>query len=178
MPEAVVVAQYVNQPQAGKKHGSIKTPEGQYYGVPPAMLGLFKPDGTYKIFYESREFQGKTYHTVKTVSEVMAPPPPQPPLAQRVTQAYQTEKSLEIWINSMFQRAADHDKLDLWNEEACCEFGEIQKRVYRRLFLGDEPVTPRANSPAPNPGTNPHATGPAPGHSDMNDEIPFGPEFR
>lgn len=175
MPEAVIVAQYVNQPQAGKKQGSIKTPEGQYYGVPPAMLGMFKPNGTYKVFYESRDYQGKTYHTVKTVSEVMPPPAPEVPLQQRMTQVAQTERSLEIWCNSMLQRAAELGKVDLMDEDACCWFGEIQKRVYRRLFLGEsaEPMTPRAYGPAPKPD---YATGPALGmeHADdMSDSIPF-----
>jgi hypothetical protein len=67
MNTATVTVAYVNQPAEGKKQGNIKTDSGDYYGVPPAMLGQFSKGGKYEIAYESREYNGKTYHTVKTV---------------------------------------------------------------------------------------------------------------
>ncbi len=67
MPSAIVKVAYVNQAQAGKVNGSIKVEDGTYYGVKPAMLGLFQPGNTYEIQYESSDFKGKTYHKVISV---------------------------------------------------------------------------------------------------------------
>lgn len=75
MNTATVTVAYVNQPAEGKKQGNIKTDGGDYYGVAPAMLGQFQPKGKYEITYESRDYNGKTYHTVKTVKALGGPAP-------------------------------------------------------------------------------------------------------
>src|SRR5437016_10598295 len=68
MPKETVTIAYVNQPKEGKKMGSIKTTNGQYFNVYLDKLGLFGVGQTYEIEYGSREFQGKMYHNVKSVS--------------------------------------------------------------------------------------------------------------
>src|SRR5437016_13153417 len=68
MPKETVTIAYVNQPKEGKKMGSIKTANGQYFNVYPDKLNLFEVGQTYAIEYDSREFQGKMYHNVKSVS--------------------------------------------------------------------------------------------------------------
>lgn len=70
MQTATVTVAFVNPPAQGKKQGNIKTDNGDYYGVPPAMLGLFSKGGKYEINYESHEYNGKTYHTVTSVKPV------------------------------------------------------------------------------------------------------------
>ena len=75
MNTAVITVQYVNPPAEGKKQGNIKTDSGDYYGVAPAMLGQFSKGGKYEISYESRDYNGKTYHTVKTVKSLGGPAP-------------------------------------------------------------------------------------------------------
>lgn len=72
MPSAIVKVTYVNQPQANKVNGSIKVEDGTYYGVKPGMLGLFQPNNTYEIQYESSDFKGKTYHKVISVKPAPA----------------------------------------------------------------------------------------------------------
>jgi hypothetical protein len=67
MPSATIDVQYVNDPRPGMKSGSVKTRDGVYYGVKPAMLGLFKPNNHYEIQYESMVSKGKTYHNVVSV---------------------------------------------------------------------------------------------------------------
>lgn len=67
MNTATVTVAYVNEPAEGKKQGNIKTDSGDYYGVAPAMLKLFSKGGKYEITYESRDYNNKTYHTVKSV---------------------------------------------------------------------------------------------------------------
>jgi len=75
MNTATVTVAYVNPPAEGKKQGNIKTDGGDYYGVAPAMLGQFSKGGKYEITYESRDYNGKTYHTVKTVKALGGPVP-------------------------------------------------------------------------------------------------------
>ena len=89
MPSAVVKILFVNQPQSGKVNGSIKVEDGTYYGVKPAMLGLFQPGNTYEIQYESSDFKGKTYHKVISVKPAAAAAAPQ--ASGGSTKGYQTD---------------------------------------------------------------------------------------
>lgn len=70
MPTETIDIAYVNQPGPGKKLGSLKDTKGEIWGIPPALLGLVSPGSTYEIFYEDREWQGRTYHTVKNIKPV------------------------------------------------------------------------------------------------------------
>jgi hypothetical protein len=49
MTTSVVVAKFVNPPRGKAISGSIKTPDGTYYGVKPEMLSLFQQGETYEI---------------------------------------------------------------------------------------------------------------------------------
>jgi hypothetical protein len=49
---AVVTVAYVNDPKPGKKNGSIKDDQGQYWSVWPNMLRQFEPGETYELDYE------------------------------------------------------------------------------------------------------------------------------
>jgi hypothetical protein len=71
--KAIINVKYVNQPKEGKKQGSIKTDDGRFFGVYPELLGSFSA-GTYEIEFKSRDFNGKTYHTVTSAKPVAAPP--------------------------------------------------------------------------------------------------------
>lgn len=72
---------YVNPPKQGRKTGSVKTSEGQYYDVWPNMLSLFQPGGTYNVEFTERDFKGTTYRTVQKVlgTSVGAPAQAAPP---------------------------------------------------------------------------------------------------
>jgi hypothetical protein len=67
MSKKTVKVQYVNPPKEGRKTGSIKTAEGEYFDVFPGMLPEFKQGGSYEIEYASRDYNGKTYHSVKSI---------------------------------------------------------------------------------------------------------------
>jgi len=153
---------------------------GVKYSPGPKLYGMFREGEWYEIFYEDKSFQGNPFKQIMTVN------PTQPltytgagavitPIIPAHAQPH--DKDIQIWCNSMLQRAIDHDKVDPWNEEACCELLEVQKRVFRRTFLGEEPapvVPGRANGPqAAASKQAAYATGPAPGGDDMMDEIPF-----
>jgi hypothetical protein len=70
---ATIEVAYVNGPKPGKKTGSVKTTDDQYYGVWPNDLGRFQPGNTYKVQYEEREFQGQVYKTIKFPKDTPKP---------------------------------------------------------------------------------------------------------
>jgi hypothetical protein len=74
---------YVNAPAEGKRMGSIKTTGGDLFFVDPAQLGLFQPGHSYSIEFSEREWQGKTYRTVTSITNgsgatVSVSPAPRP----------------------------------------------------------------------------------------------------
>jgi len=75
MPSATINVQYVNPPKPGKKEGSVKTVNGEYYGVKPAMLSQFAPGGTYTVEYDTRMWNNKEFKTVTTITSAQAPAP-------------------------------------------------------------------------------------------------------
>ena len=111
MPSAIVKVTYVNQAQAGKVNGSIKVEDGTYYGVKPAMLGLFQPGNTYEIQYESSDFKGKTYHKVISVKPVASAPQ----TSGGSTKGYQTDdKTAErIFVCGAINAAISSNQLAL-----------------------------------------------------------------
>jgi len=75
MPVDTVTVQYVNQPRAGRKMGSIKTVDGKYFGVFPELLPKFGRGGVYEIEYEQTIGQdGNTYNTLKRILSIKGLP--------------------------------------------------------------------------------------------------------
>jgi len=182
MPKLVMQIAKLDAPSidaAGRKFGAkAYDSAGTKYTVPKAMFGMLQVGGWYEIFYEEKTFQGNPYKEIITANATQ--PLSAPAQAAHMSAHVQPhDKDIQIWCNSMLQRAIDHDKVDPWNEEACCELVEIQRRVFRRTFLGEEPTPvvpqPRANGPAPSTG----AQGVKPPDSgqrydrEMDEEIPF-----
>lgn len=76
MPTATISVQYVNPPKPGKKQGSVKTVDGQFYGVDPTQLGQFSPGGTYTVEYDTHTYQGKEYKTFRRMDGALPLPAP------------------------------------------------------------------------------------------------------
>lgn len=76
MGTATITVKYVNPPAAGKQKGSVKTADGQYFDVWADKIPNFQPNGVYDITYESREYNGRTYHTIKTANPKGSAPAP------------------------------------------------------------------------------------------------------
>ncbi len=74
MPTATIVAKYVNPPQEGKKNGTIKTPEGVYYGIPSNWVAQFTQGASYDVEYKENDFKGKTYKTITKFAMSQAAP--------------------------------------------------------------------------------------------------------
>ena len=72
MPETEITVQYVNAPKEGKRNGSIKSSEGDYYYAPPALLKLFNRGEVCTIAWDTDE-SGKWKRIQKKVSSLPVP---------------------------------------------------------------------------------------------------------
>lgn len=54
MPQATIVAQYVNAPKGNQRSGSVKASDGTLYWVRPDMLPQFQTNGTYTVEYTEK----------------------------------------------------------------------------------------------------------------------------
>jgi len=148
MATAQIVAQYVNQPQAGKKQGTIKTPDGVYYGVAPAMLPQFQPGGTYAIEYETRTWQGKEYYTIRSATAVAAIPPGSGPAGKNQVGMKDPEIAQQVFVGICIKALGSQIQL---SEEALDQAVAMFRNVWNRHW----------------------AAGQKQSRDDMNDEIPF-----
>jgi hypothetical protein len=74
MPSGTITVKYVNQPKAGKKKGTIKSADGQMFGVWANQLSEFTPDMIYEIEYSEEAWNGQTYRTIsKATPKATAP---------------------------------------------------------------------------------------------------------
>src|SRR5215475_5125763 len=137
---------------------------GTKYTVPknqPHLAGMFenKEGSWFEIYAEDKEFHGNKYKEIVTASPTEPMTPANVPASVTVQAS---AKDIQIWCNSMQQRAAELKAVDLWNEEACVELCEIQKRVFGRVFLGEEaqeaPVTNSGGGQSPQARAHPEST--------------------
>ena len=67
MPTAEITVQYINAQKPGKKMGSIKSSEGEYYYCAPTMLHLFQIGEVCKVEFTERPKEGGgTWKTLVT----------------------------------------------------------------------------------------------------------------
>jgi hypothetical protein len=76
MPTGTITVKYVNQPKPGKKKGTVKTADGQMFGVWADKLAQFSPNMIYEVEYSEEMWQGQTYRTItKATSKSAAQAP-------------------------------------------------------------------------------------------------------
>lgn len=64
---ATVTVKFVNPPKEGKKKGSIKGANDEFFFVWADKLGQYEKGKTYEVEYEESDFNGQTYRTIKNV---------------------------------------------------------------------------------------------------------------
>jgi len=162
MPNATVTVAYVNPPKPGKKMGSIKDTNDEYYGVYPEKLSLFQKGGTYEIDYL---VQGdfKKVRDVKPAGGMA--------LSGGTTQNgnggnYRPTSPVDaerMYVCSLVNAGIQAGRID-FTEGAIEAATNAARNAWRNTFGAVTPL----NTPAP----------PVRGRSDMDDDIPFSPEFR
>lgn len=159
---------------AGKKEdkefGWAKTADGRFHSVEAAVVPALDGGGKFEITF-TKSSAGRNF--IKKAERRGPPPSKEESGGGSIASTYNAQRSIEIWCNAMCQHAIDQNKLDPWNEEAMCEFVEVQKRVFRRSFLGEEaPVQTNGPTPPapgkPRPGTEVKEDDPY-----FSDQIPF-----
>jgi hypothetical protein len=70
MSSEIITVAGMEWPKAGKKMGAIIDSTGKRWGVWPDKMSLFQKFQAYDVTYESHEFKGQTYYTIKTVMPI------------------------------------------------------------------------------------------------------------
>lgn len=141
-------------PKPGKKVGSIKTQTGEWISYWPSDKGQFQEGASYSALCDARDWEGKTYYTVKSPGKggniQMQGQAPQTPQAASPNQPAQTGSK-----DDMITRIAI--------AKSCIEAHESMQAAdawYAWVMRQEIPtVTPVANAGGAS--------------SDLDDEIPF-----
>lgn len=72
-----ITIKYVNPPREGKKFGSIKTPDGQTYWVPGALINEFQPNTTVDVPVQDAKWGANLVKVVAGSPSGDAAPAPQ-----------------------------------------------------------------------------------------------------
>lgn len=72
MSKTTIQVAYLDEPREGKKTYSVKSSDGQRFGIFPEKVKEFGVEAgkAFEIEYSSREYQGKTYHTITKATAV------------------------------------------------------------------------------------------------------------
>lgn len=174
MPSTTINVRFINQPKPGQRSGSVRDANGVYYGVPPNMLGMFRENTSYEIFYEeSQGRDGRTYYNIKTVNPVGGPPQSsfpgvQNPLPRAASQhSAGPDKSEQIWVQGLVQAAIQAGAVNAGDTSAVIHAGKEMRIAYRAIF---------APEPIPQPRPAPQSSRPIP-QEPQSQDIPFDDEI-
>jgi hypothetical protein len=141
---AEITVQFVNDPKPGKKWGSVKDTNGNYYGGPPGMLRQFQVGETCKIEFELGGNDGtlKALKHKVAIPQALARPVAVPPRAR--TNPVDSE---QIFVTALMKGFLNQ------GDTATDIIGKINilRDAYRNTFGGSEKQR----------------------DDQMNDEIPF-----
>lgn len=146
-------------PKPGKKTGTIKTTSGGWISYWPSDKHLFAEGGTYKAVCDAREWEGKTYYTIKSpgkgggIDQMDGGAPqdhPQAPLPA---------------VSQPAGMSKDETITRLAIAKSCIEAGQSQHDADSWLAWVEKKPAPDA--PVDAGGPNP------PADEGLNDEIPF-----
>lgn len=134
MPSATIIAAKVFPPKAGKKRGTIVTPDEVLYGAMPPILNKVQPGGAYDIEYKEDHFQGKTYLVIEQISpaknQPQAPAPSAGPSQQARYGVTDDKKSEQIFVCGAINATLGNAAVDPKNVSA----GELLELVNRLRY--------------------------------------------
>lgn len=119
--DKTVTVQFVNPPKPGKKRGTIKTTEGETFGVWPDRMSLFQAGGTYDIALETTTYNGASLTNVIDVRPISGPTPVrQADRHDAAPAAAISGKDEQIFVLAILKELirAGHvkgDKQEIWN---------------------------------------------------------------
>ena len=126
MPEVEITVQYVNFPKEGKRRGSIKTAEGEYYWADAATLKRFSKGEVCTLEYDSSPKEGGgEWRTIKRkVSTSATAPVPQfrNPTAPK--------DSIQIFVTAILKGMVSPQD----TQASIIAKGNMLKAAYQNLF--------------------------------------------
>lgn len=132
MNAAIIKVKFADPAKAGKKQATIKTEDGQIFGVWPDKFGLLRPGQTYTIEFSEREYQGKTFRTITKCAPAAVVEEPPSSLAQQSQRSspsnYEAEFVARILAASIQACAVGHTEQSLIAEV------RMLRSVYRQTL--------------------------------------------
>ena len=145
LKEIEITCQYVNFPKPGKRLGSIKTSEGEYYGVEPGLLRIFQQGEVCVVEYtESPKHGGGTWKNIKrkvSSTPTVAQKPPYIAPKQRTDDRDQEQITVRMIMDKKIQPDSS------WVEIA--EIMQQARKVYRMTWQMDKPENVDINDEIP-----------------------------
>lgn len=135
MPTAEITVQYRNEKQPGRKMGSIKSSEGDYYGCPDALLFQFQRGEVCTVEYSEtpkRDGNGSWKTITKKIGVAKAPPLAAPP--RQRTNPVDNE---HIFITALLKEFIGVGKIELATTEIVTAVNAIRD-AYRHTLGGLE----------------------------------------
>ena len=172
---------------AAKVYPPDKTPyaqiidqTGKRWGLYKERAGLVQQGGTYVITdHEEKEIGGKTYYTIKkfqTVVNGSTPPASSAPAAAPSQRVDDKQRGIEMAVCALMKACLENPSINPFDLSVMDHVEQLQKLRQAWLGVFGPSPLPRVNRNDPI-STGPSGTGGNP-NSDLNDDIPFGPEFR
>ncbi len=161
MSELVFEVKYKNPPREGKKQWTVKTAKDEMIGFDAKMQGLMQVGGTYKGFVEEREWQGKTYLTLKTVNPVTQTEVAADKVLATVAANVRDDRGPKSWVCHLVGQTIAAGFLNPV-EASRVEMAELVLKFYEL-----ERLNPNKELQSPQTKAHPDSAG------EMNDDLPY-----
>lgn len=168
MSTATITVQEILPPKPGGKMHVVVDTNGDKYYVFSDKVHHYDIGGVYDVTYKLSQF--KTRNVDSAVRSRAAPSAPQQraPTQHTGGNAGGGAHDEHIHVSLILKEAIRANLLDPNNEDAVVELAMKARSAHKRIW-----------SPAPQRQAPPQSdAGPAPRRSDMDDDIPFAPEWR
>ena len=131
MPVAEITCQFVNPPKPGKRNGSIKSAEGDYYWGSQATIAEFRQGEVCKIEYTTKPKEGGGEW--RTIVKKIGGAPTVPPGFQTPRQRTNPTDSKQIFVTACLKEFIGVGKVDA-NSASVVAAGNMLKNAYETLF--------------------------------------------
>ena len=135
MPVAEITCQFVNPPKPGKRNGSIKSAEGDYYWGSQATIAEFRQGEVVKIEYTTKPKDGGGEW--RTIVKKIGGAPPVSPNIPQVRARSNPSDSEQIFTTALLKEFIAAGKIELSTAEIIAAVNALRS-AYRNTFGGTE----------------------------------------
>ena len=149
----ITIDKFFPTPKPGKKTGAIKDTNGNWYDIWPDKTAGVQQGGTYDITTSQRDYNGRTYYTVQTITPVQQNHSEPPPAGHNGAPDGFDSRGKAIFVTGVVQQAMNSGKfvaadiptlvefaLDGWNR--LVNGPQRQQPPYQPPVGGREPPPP------------------------------------